>query len=234
MKKKNSLKCTVIITCIISFAVFVCTPFLINCIVSIPNKNAVGDPNTTEATWIGFLGDYVGGLLSTLVGAGITGLVAYYLIGKEVSEGITQQTLNTFALDFNADFQKVKNGIVASTTNIHKVLQFYHATFSNDETFYQEYKAVLVELYDLNNALVQLINKHVLMLSYIKDQELSFDPNLASNSFAMMFSKLNDMIINFANKDADGYDIISDYNAKSIPMINDYRDKLLKNEKIII
>ena len=233
-KGKSAQKRTTILVCIIVVLLFFCMPSIINCIASIPNPHVVGDPNSVEATWIGFLGDYIGGIFSTLIGAGISGLVAYKLIGKEIRENNHQQTLSTFSMDFNTDFQKVKNGIIASITDIHMVLQFYHAGLSDVDAFMNEYNAKMSTLHQTNIDLVQLINKHVLLLSYVKDQTDQFDPNLNVEQLNNVVLFFNDMRINFASNNDGQYDLIADYNKNGIPKVNDFRTNLVRNEKAII
>ena len=233
-RQNKKTKSKIVLVCIIAFLVFLCIPFIINIIAAIPNSYVVGEPNSVEATWIGFLGDYVGGFLSTLVGAGISGIVAYYLLSREIDENIRRKTLNTFSLEFNKDFQKVKNGIIESTANVHKVLQYYHAKFSNTEVFMKEYHDELDAIYQMNTEISRLVNEHIFLLSYIKAQEDELDPSLGGEQFANIALFFNDMRMKFAKSNGSGYDLIAEYNEIGVPMINEYRARLVKNEKIII
>lgn len=230
--KKNKIKSKIIVICFVAFIIFLITPFIINWIASISNENIVGDPSTIESTWINFFGSYIGGFLSALIGAGISGTVAYYLIGKEVDESTKRQNLSTFSINFNTEFQIIKNDMIRDTLNIHNELQDLFLNMSTKELFIKNYDSIMDQLKEIHSAITSLINRHILILSCVKAKEPSFDCNDIIKKYTILVLAFNETRIKYTeNISITIDDIVNYYNAEVINKMNDFRVSLLTYEK---
>lgn len=211
-------------------------PIGINLLASIPNPLVKGNPNTVEATWIGFWGSYLGGFLSALVGAGVSGLFAYHLIGRQAEANRNSQILQEISLSFNKEFQKVKQAIVQNTTQMHTLVQEYHMKLVNQEEFSKNYNELMDQLVLIQTELHTLINSNVVLLQYVKAKAVAFDNDSINNKLtkcALNCNKLRENRVTLASQ-GEEFDIVKFYNTNCLPHLNELRNELVDFECSIV
>lgn len=226
------MKKTIITVSIVAFAVFLLAPIGINILASIPNPFIKGDPNTVEATWISFWGSYLGGFLSALIGAGVSGMVAYFLIGREVEANRNSETILTFSIKFNEDFQSIKKDIIQAMADMHTCMQNYHIQATSRDNFKQELHDLLEHFKVLQISLHQTFNAHVLLLQFVKEKNSNFNPNLLSDNYTRLILQCNNLRVKYVkslNEDTT-YDIIREYNNTVVNKANDFRSSMIETE----
>lgn len=231
MKKRKIIFCSILI-----IVIFLLMPIGINLLASIPNPLLKGNPNTVEATWIGFWGSYLGGFLSALVGAGVSGLFAYLLIGKQAEANRNSQILQEISLSFNKEFQKVKQDIIENTTQMHTLLQIYHMRLVNQEEFSKRYNELMDRFGVIETELHTVINSNVVLLQYVKANALSFDNDGIKNKLTMCAlncNKLRENQVIFTSQ-GKSFDIVEFYNTNCLPYLNELRKELIEFEYNII
>lgn len=231
-----SKKALIVTISVIAFGIFLITPIVVNVLASIPNPYIKGDPNSVEATWISFWGSYLGGFLSALIGAGVSGLVAYFLIGREVEASRNSETVLAFSIKFNEDFQIVKKELIQSMVDMHTCLQNYHMNLTQSTEFKQELHNLLENFKALQIRLQQTLNTHVLLLQYVKEKSPYFNPNLLCDKYALWILQCNSLRTEYVKSLIENtpYDIVGEYNNNAIPKANDLRQFIVDTEYTFI
>lgn len=213
--------------------IFLLIPIAINGLVSIPNPIVKGDPNTVEATWINFWGSYLGGFLSALIGAGISGVVAFFLIGKEVEANRNAEILKDFSISFNQQFQIAKQKIIQYATNIHALVQQYHMGLVALPDFHKEYNQIMSNLQPLQAELNALVNTNALLLQYAKGKDPDCDMNCICEKFVSLVLSYNHLRIYYSTaiQSKQDYDIVKYYNENCIDPFNVLRNELVRVER---
>ena len=226
------MKKTIITASAIAFLVFLLVPIGVNILASITNPYVKGEPNTVEATWISFWGSYLGGFLSALIGAGVSGTVAYFLIGREVEASRNSDTILSFSIKFNEDFQNIKKDIIQSMADMQALLQNYHMILIQDVEFMKTLNEFLEHFKDLQVGLNQTLNTHVLLLQYVKEKNPKFNPNLMCDKYTRLILQYNSLRTKYAKSfdEKSDYDIITDYNNVVINKANELRVSIIEIE----
>lgn len=217
---------------IIVLVVFFLIPIGINFLVSIPNPIVKGDPNTVEATWINFWGSYLGGFLSALVGAGISGIVAFFLIGKEVEVNRNAEILKDFSISFNQQFQTIKQRAIQYPTNIHTLVQQYHMELVTLHDFCTKYNEIMSDLQNLQAELNAMVNTNALLLQYAKEKNADCDMGCICKKFVALVLLYNRLRIYYSNAIQNKYDfdIVEYYNENCVEPFNVLRTELVRVE----
>lgn len=230
------MKKTIITVSVIAFALFLLVPIGINVLASIPNPYIKGDPNTVEATWIAFWGSYLGGFLSALIGAGVSGLVAYFLIGREVEASRNSETILAFSIKFNEDFQSIKKDIIQSMADMHSCLQNYHMDLTQSTEFKQELNSLIENFKTQQIRLHQTLNTHVLLLQYVKEKSSTFNPNMLCDKYTQLILQYNSLRTEYVKSlnENTKYDIIREYNDSAVKKANEVRSSIIEMEQDFI
>ena len=215
------------------FVAFLLIPVVINFLVSIPNPMVKGDPNTVEATWINFWGSYLGDFLSALIGAGISGAVAFSLIGKEVEANRNAEILKDFSISFNHQFQAVKQKIIQNASNIHMIVQQYHMGLLALHDFSKEYNQIMSNLQTVQVELNAMVNTNALLLQYAKEKNADCDMDCICEKFVTLILSYNKLRINYsiAIQNKQEYNIVKYYNENCVDPFNILRDELIRVER---
>lgn len=213
--------------------IFLLIPIAINGLVSIPNPIVKGDPNTVEATWINFWGSYLGGFLSALIGAGISGIVAFFLIGKEVEANRNAEILKDFSIAFNQQFQTAKQKIIQNATSIHALVQQYHMGLVVLSDFHKEYDQIMSNLQSLQAELNAMVNTNALLLQYAKEKDADCDMNCICKKFVTLVLSYNDLRLYYSTaiQSKQDYDIVEYYNKNCVEPFNVLRNELVRVER---
>ena len=232
-KKEKRLNVKLIISIIFVILIFILIPLAINWIASIPNPYVKGDPESVEATWIGFWGSYLGGFFSALAGAGVSGLVAFFLIYKQVEENRRSETLLIFSTKFNEDFQMIKKDIIQNIAEIHNSLQFYHLGECSDEALRSELDEWLKKALEIQTQLHQIFSVHSLLCQYTTEHNPEFNPNYLCENYTACFLVYNKLMVSFSktnHKNAEN-NIVQIYNTEVIDKVNILRQYIVKMEQ---